>query len=119
MIKNNQPENLNRALLEKIIFKVKKLVPIMTSLIFSVSPILKNPLTSHLASIKLLAIFVITNKSVYWNNNNYIPLFVAIYIYSASTKVNTITFFNRLDFFVLYNVLLRKLRNVNIFSVAL
>lgn len=78
----------------------------------------KSLLISHLASMKLLAILVIICRSAYWNNNNYILLLVVMYMYSASVKLDRITFFNHLNLFILYNVVLWKLRGISISSAA-
>lgn len=73
---------------------------------------LRSLWTSHLASMKLLTIFVIICRSTHGNNNNYISLFVIIYIYSVGAKVDIITLFNYLGLFISYNMLLRKLRDI-------
>ena len=88
----------------------------MTSLVFDIGSILKDFLTSHLASIKLLAIFVIIYKSNYHNSSNYVPLLIAIYIYSISSKFDIITFLNHFGLSILYNMLLKKLRSITISS---
>ncbi len=88
------------------------------SLVFGVSSISRSPLTSHLASIKLLTILVIICRSAYRNNSNYISLLMTMYIYSAGAKVDAITLLNRLGFSVLYNVLLKKLRCITTSSAA-
>lgn len=90
----------------------------MTSLMIGVGPTSRSLLTSHLTLMKLLAIFVIIYKSAHWNNSNYIPLLVAIYIYLAGAKVDIITLFNRLGFSVSYNVLLKKLKGITTSSAA-
>lgn len=118
LIKINQLGDLDSVPLENIISEAKKLTSIMTSLIFGVGSTLKSPLTSYLASMKLLAILVIICRSAYWNKSNCIPLLVTMYIYSASAKVDAITFFNRLGLSVLYNMLLRKLRGITSSSTA-
>lgn len=118
LIKSNQPEDLDQEPLENIVFQANDIAPIITSLVFGVGPILRSLLISHLASIKLLAILVIICKSAHQNNSNYIFLFVAMYMYSAGTKVDAITLFNQLDLSVLYNVLLRKLRSITISNAA-
>lgn len=116
VIKNYQLENLNQAPLETVFSKAKKLALIMTSLVFGISLILKNPLTSHLALIKFLAILIIICRSDHWNKNNYISLLVQMYIYSADAKNDTISFFNHFGLFILYNVFLRKVRVITISS---
>lgn len=118
LIKSNQPGNLDRALLENIVFEAKELAPMMTSLVLSVGPTSRSPLTSHLASMKLLAILVIICRSAHRNNSNYVPLLVVMYMYSAGAKVDAITLLNHLGLFVSYNVLFRKLRGITTSSAA-
>lgn len=86
----------------------------MISLIFDIDSTLKSHIIFHLTSIKLLSIFIIICRSFYYNNSTYILLFMIIYIYSVGTKVDTITFVNQLDLFVLYNILLRKFIGITI-----
>lgn len=69
-------------------------------------------ITSHLASMKLLAILVILCRSAYRNNSNYFPLLVAIYLYLAGAKVDAIILLIHLGLLVLYNVLLKGLRSI-------
>lgn len=88
MIKNNQPGDLNQVSLENVVFKAKKLISIMTSLILRINPTSKTLLTFYLTSMKLLAILVMICRLTHQNNSNYVFLLVAIYIYSASIKVD-------------------------------
>lgn len=90
----------------------------ITSLVFDVGLTSTRLLTSYLALIKLLVIFVIICQSTCGKNTNYISLLVAIYIYSAGTKIDTITLLNRLGLFVLYNVFLRKLGSITSSSIT-
>lgn len=43
---------------------------------------------------------------------------MARYLYSIGTKVDTITLLNHLGFYVLYNLLLRKLRDIKAHSTV-
>lgn len=117
-IKNQKSGILNQELLETIVSQAKEIVPLLTSLVFSVSPTLNTPHTSHVASMKLVAILVIICKSTHRNNSNYIPLFIAMYLYSAGARVDTITLFNHLRISILYNILMRKLRSITTSSVV-
>ncbi len=120
-IKCNQPGDLDRALLESIVNQVKETVPLMTSLVFSVGLITTTSsthLTSHLASMKLIAILVIICRSAHQNNSNYLPLLVAMYRNSADAQVDAITLLNYLSLSILYNVLLKTLRNIKNSSAA-
>ncbi len=118
LIKSNQPGNLDREPLENVVLEAKDIAPMMNSLVLGVGPTSRSSLTSHLASMKLLAILVIICRSAHQNNSNYIPLFVAMYMYSAGAKVDAITLLNRLGLSVSYNVLLRKLRSITTSSAA-
>lgn len=118
LVKSNQPGDLDQAPLENVVSEAKELAPMMTSLVLGVGPTSKSPLSSHLSSMKLLAILVIICRSAHRNNSNYVPLLVAMYMYSAGAKVDAITLFNRLGLSVLYNVLLRKLRGIATSSAA-
>lgn len=89
----------------------------MTGLIFDLGPTSRYPLTFYLTLIKLLAILIIICKLAHQNNDNHIFLLVTIYIYLASIKVETIIFFNRFAFFVLYNILLKKLKGITTFCI--
>ena len=114
----NRPGDLDREPLKQIVTQAKKTAPLMTSLVLGMRPTANTRLTSHLASMKLVAILVIICKSAHRNNSNYIPLFVAMYLYSVGAKVDAITLFNHLGLSVLFNVLLRKLRDIKASSAA-
>lgn len=55
---------------------------------------------------------VILSRSAHQNNSNYVPLLIALYMYSAGAQVDVITLFNHLDLSVSYDVLQKKLHNV-------
>lgn len=110
--------DVDREPLELMITSAKEKAPLLTSLVKSVGPLSKSAMTSHLASMKLLAILVILCRSAHRNNSNYFPLLVAIYLYSAGAKVDAITLLNYLGLSVLYNVLLKRLRNIMSSSAA-
>lgn len=62
LIKCNKLGDLDQVLLEFIVSQVKEVAPLMTSFVFSMGLItitFSTPLTSHLALIKLVVIFVI------------------------------------------------------------
>ena len=112
LIKNNQLGNLDWISLKIIIFETKKLVLMMTSLVLGISFISKSVLISYLTSMKLFAIFVIIYRLVHWNNNNYVFLFMVRYMYLTDAKVAVIILFNHFSFSILYNVLLKNLRDI-------
>lgn len=91
-------------------------------MIFGISSNSDAHLTSHLAfyqaSMKLLTILVDICRSVYQNISNYIPLFMAMYLYSAGTKADAITLLNYFRLLVSYNLLLKKLRDIKAYSTT-
>ena len=101
-----------------IVTNAKEKAPLLTSLVQNIGPLSKLAITSHLASMKLLAIFVIFCRSAHRNNSNYFPLLVVIYLPSARAKVDAITLLNHLGLSVSYNVLLKRLRNIILSSTA-
>ena len=112
LARNNRPGDVDREPLETIVANIKETAPLLTSLMLSVGPTSRSAMTSHLVSMKLLAILVILCRSAHPNNSNYFPLLVATYLYFVSTKVDAITLFNHLGLSILYNMLLKKLRNI-------
>ena len=108
-VDKSQPGDLDREPLESIVDQAKETAPLITSMMFSLRSNSNTCLTSHLASMKLLAVLIIMCRSAHRNNSNYITLLVAMYLYSAGVKVDAITLLNHLGLSVLYNSLLRKL----------
>lgn len=104
--------------LEIIVTIAKEKAPLLTSLMQSIGLLSKSAMTSHLVLMKLLAILVILCRSAHWNNSNYFPLLVAIYLYSTRAKVDAITLLNHLGLSVSYNVLLKRLRSIMSSSAA-
>lgn len=71
-----------------------------------------------LISIKINTILVILYCSIYWNNSNYIPLLIALYLYTAKAQGDTITLLNHLSFLLLYDVLKKKLKEIIISIIS-
>lgn len=71
-------------------------------------------MTSHFASMKLLAILVIFYKSAHWNNSKRFLFLVIIYFYLAKAKIDAITLLNYLGLSILYNMLLKKLKSITL-----
>lgn len=46
------------------------------------------------------------------NNSNYIFIMIALYLYSARIKVDTIIFLNYLNLLVLYNIFQAKFQDI-------
>ena len=116
------PRDLNREPLEDIVNQAKKTAPLITSMVLGVSSNFDAHLISYLAfhqaSMKLLTILVVMYRSAHRNNSNYIFLFLVMYLYSAGAKVDAITLLNHLGLFVLYNLLLQKLRDIKAHNTA-
>lgn len=111
-VDKSRPGNLNQEPFKSIINQAKEIAPLITSIILSLRSNSNICLTSHLASIKLLAVLIFMCRSAHRNNSNYIPLLVAMYLYLARAKVDAITLLNHLGLSVLYNSLLQKLRDI-------
>lgn len=111
-VDKSRPGNLDQEPLQSIVNQAKETAPLIISIMLSLRSNSNTYLTSHLASIKLLAVFIIICRSAHQNNSNYIPFFVAMYLYLARAKVDAIILLNHLGLSVLYNLLLRKLRDI-------
>lgn len=119
MIKSKKSGVLDQEPLETIISKAKETALLFMSLVLSVEPtIALISITTYLVSMKLVTIFVILYRLIHQNNNNYVFLFIAMYLYLAGARVDVITLLNYLKLLVLYNISLRKLRNITISSTA-
>lgn len=68
-------------------------------------------------SIKIVVIFIILCWSIHQNNSNYIFFLIDFYFHFAGAKVDTITFFNQLSLFDLYDILQKKFKNITMSSV--
>lgn len=88
------------------------------SISFNFDAHLISHLASHQASMKLLTIFIVMCRLVYQNNSNYIPFFIAIYLNLASAKVDAIILLNYVKLFVLYNLLLQKLKDIKAHNIV-
>lgn len=105
--------DINRQLLENIIPIAKDTTFLLVSLIMGVGPTASLSIMSMQCSeTKLITILVIFCRSAHQNNSNYLPFFVALYLYFASVKNDTITLLNYLGLSILYNVLQKKLKAV-------
>lgn len=118
LIKTCQPGDLDQKPLDIIVDQAKETASLLTSLVLGIGPTSRSPLTFYLVSMKFVAILVILCRSAHENNSNYIPLLMAMYLYSTGARVDAITLLNHLGISVLYNVLLRKLRRITVSSSA-
>ncbi len=111
-------KDVNWGLLEMMVASAKETAPILTSMVLNIGLLSISTITSHFILIKFLAILVILYRSVHQNNSNYFSLLISIYVYSAKAKIDTKTLLNYLDLSILYNLLLKKLRNITYLSSA-
>lgn len=75
-------------------------------------------LISYLASMKLLIVFIIICRLTHQNNNYFIFLFMAMYLYLIGAKVVAIILLNYLSLSILYKLLLRKLENIKAYNIV-
>lgn len=113
------PREIDQHLLKNIIQETQKKVPLLSSMIMTVGPSswrtaasISNATTTKLVNMKIVIIPVIFYCSTHWNNSNYVPLLLALYIYSAGARVNAITLLNHFGLLVSYNVLQRKFKDI-------
>lgn len=116
---DTRPGEIDRTPLESIIDVAKVNAPMLTSLISQMGPLAKssNSASHHLGEMKLVTVLVILCRSAHRNNSNYLPLLIALYLYSAGARVDAITLLNHLGISVSYNTLQRKLKNISSESV--
>ena len=101
--------------------QAKDQAPLLTDIILAVGPACNRTLSSsssHLVNMKLVAVFVILCRTAHRNNSNYLPLLIALYLYSAGARVDAITLLNHLGLCVSYDVLQKKLRNITASSMS-
>lgn len=109
----------DRRALESIVGQAKETAPLLSSLVLGVGPTSRHEKVSHLGDMKLVGIFVILCRSVHWNNSNYIPLMIALYLYSAGIRIDAITLLNHFGLSVSYDVLQKSLKNITSANKAL
>ena len=112
MLQTGQPGDIDRDPLEEIVDQVENTALMLSSLVRSVGPTSRSTMTSQLVSIKLVAILIILCRLAHWNNNNYIPFLIALYLYLVGARIDSITLLNYLDLSVSHNVILRKLHEI-------
>lgn len=103
-----KPKVINQHLLDEIIDVSSKKAPLLCSLMFGIRPTSYSSSFSsdpYLFSMKIVVVLVILCQSAHQNNSNYFLLLIALYIYSASAKIDAITLFNCFGLFVSYKVL--------------
>lgn len=111
-------KKVDQRFLTNIIKEAQEKALLLGSMIMSVGPsswqILSasNANYSQLVSMKIVAILVIFCRSAHWNNSNYVPLLIALYMYSARARVDAITLLNHLGLSVSYDILQKKLYNL-------
>ena len=98
--------------MDDIVETATQKTPLISSMIMSVGPTSSHSSNLHLVAMKIIAVLVILCRSAHRNNSNYIPLFIALYLYSAGARVDAITLLNHLGLSVSYQVLQSKLRDI-------
>lgn len=107
------PGDIDRQPLENIISVAKYTAPLLASLVIRIGPTTFSSMISMQRSeTKLVAILAILCRLAHRNNSNYLPLFVALYLYSAGARIDAITLLNHLGIFVSYDILQKKLKAV-------
>lgn len=100
---------LIKALCTTLLRLLPKMLLLSSSMVFSVGPSNSSRTSNlHVVAIKLVAILVILCRSADRNNSNYVPLLIALYLYSAGARVDAITLLNHLGLSVSYDVLQKK-----------
>lgn len=94
MITNSCPGEINHRPLESIVNDARTKAPLLSSLVIGVGPSSSSSTYSHLVSMKIVAILVILCHSAHRNKSNYIPLLIALYLYSAGARVDAINLLN-------------------------
>lgn len=103
--------------LNEIIDVSSKKAPLFCSLVLGVSPTNCSSSFSfdlHLISMKIILVLVILCRLAHWNNSNYFPLRVTLYMYSTGAKIDAITLLNHLGLPVLYKVLQKKFHGITL-----
>lgn len=103
----------NNTLLNDVIDIATKKAPLISSIISGVGlSRFSQSSNLHQTAMKLVAVLIIFCRSSHRNNSNYIPLLIALYMYSAGIKVDAIILLNRLGLSILYNILQKKLWDI-------
>lgn len=104
MIKEST-EELDWSPLETMIINVKEAAPLLIGLILGAEPTSASyariSIRLHFSNIKVVAVLLIICRSAYCNNSNYLPLFIALYLYSTKARVDAITLLNHLSISIL------------------
>ena len=104
--------------LEGVVKQSQLTASLLSSLVRSVGPSSRSPTAAQLVAMKQVAILIILCRLANQNNSNYLPLLLALYMYSAGARVDAITLFNHLGLSVSYNVLRKRLRDITQASLA-
>lgn len=108
MVKNELlPGDVAKTPLDSTKDVVSTTAPLISSMVVSLGPS-RSSRNPQLAATKIVAILVILCRSANRNNSNYLPLQIALYVYSAGARVDAITLLNHLGPSVSYDVLQKK-----------
>ncbi|MCJ1471086.1 hypothetical protein MMC07_009734 [Pseudocyphellaria aurata] len=109
----------DQKLLEAIVSEARDTAPHHTNFVLSVNPVScgTTEYGEHVTNMKTVAVLAILCKTAHCNNSNYLPLLLALYLYSAGARVDAITVFNHLWLSVSYQVLQKKLQDLAFLSM--
>lgn len=119
----SSPGEVDQRSLKNIIKEAQEKAPLLNSMIMTVRPSSRRTSStssaaySRLVGMKIVTILVILCRSAHRNNSNYIPLLIAIYMYSAGAQVDAITLLSHLGLSVSYDILQKKLKEVIISTI--
>lgn len=95
------PNEINQQSLKNILHKTQRKVLLFNSIIrtirsFSqwISSLIPITAITHLVIMKIVVIYFVFSHSIYQNNSSYIPLLLALYIYSTRVEIDIIRLLN-------------------------
>lgn len=106
-----RPGEINKKPLIEIVDLAQKKALQLTSMILSIDLSCRSS-DLHVVSMKLVTILVILCRLAHCNNSHFLPLLIALYLYSAGARVDAITLLNQMGLTVSYNVFLYKFKAI-------
>ncbi|MCJ1470909.1 hypothetical protein MMC07_009557 [Pseudocyphellaria aurata] len=97
-----------------MVAKASRLAPLLTNFITSISPASRaaTEYGQHVTDMKIITVLTILCRSAHRNNSHYLPLQLALYLYSTGARVDVLALFNNLGLLVSNNVLQNQLANL-------
>ncbi|MCJ1462377.1 hypothetical protein MMC07_000977 [Pseudocyphellaria aurata] len=107
--------------LDDMVAEANNTAPSRANFILSVGPASRAATGSgqHTSNMKTVAVLAILCRSAHRNNSHYLPLVLALYLYSAGAKVDALTLLNHLGLSVSYDVLPKQLKHIALTSIEL